>query len=189
MCFIGVSWGGDACMVDSKDDKVIRIRPARFYDQFTGKRSSPGSCMPAARASIPATRLPPPHLPLLQEAHLLPARIRYPMKRVDFDPSGAPGSTGPGGRYIQNRGTSKYVRISWDEALDIVTSEMNRMKDTYGPTAILYQSDQHGENKTVHGPHGCGRRAARSARWLHPPGPQRRLLGRLVLGRQARLGM
>ena len=80
------------------------------------------------------------------------------MKRVDFDPSGAPGSTGPGGRNIQNRGVSKYVRISWDEALDIVTGEMNRIKETYGPTAILYQNDQHGENKTVHGPHGCGRK-------------------------------
>ena len=80
------------------------------------------------------------------------------MKRVDFDPSGAPGSTGPGGRNIQNRGVSKYVRISWDEALDIVTGEMNRMKETYGATAILYQNDQHGENKTVHGPHGCGRK-------------------------------
>ena len=80
------------------------------------------------------------------------------MKRVDFDPTGAPGSTGPGGRNIQNRGVSKYVRISWDEALDIVTGEMKRMKETYGPTAILYQNDQHGENKTVHGPHGCGRK-------------------------------
>src|SRR4030042_461671 len=59
-----------------------------------------------------------------------PARIRFPMKRVDFDPSGVPGSTGPGGRNIQNRGTSKYVRITWDEALDIITSEMNRIKET-----------------------------------------------------------
>ncbi len=90
-----------------------------------------------------------------------PARIRFPMKRVDFDPNGAPGSEGPGGRNIRNRGVSRYVRISWDEALDIVTAEMLRMKDTYGPTAILYQSDQHGENKVVHGPHGCGRKLLR----------------------------
>ena len=56
---------------------------------------------------------------------------------------------------------SKYVRISWDEALDIVTGEMLRVKETYGPTAILYQNDQHGENKMVHGPHGCGRKLLR----------------------------
>ena len=111
------------------------------------------------------------------------------MKRVDFDPNGAPGSTGPGGRNIQNRGVCKFVRISWDEALDIVTAEMQRMRDTYGPTAILYQNDQHGENKTVHGPHGCGRKLLRPVRRLHPPGAQRRQLGRLVLGRQARVGL
>ena len=47
------------------------------------------------------------------------------------------------------------MRISWDEALDIIASEMLRIKKTYGPTAILYQWDQHGENKVVHGPHGA----------------------------------
>ena len=73
-----------------------------------------------------------------------PARLRYPMRRVDFDPKGE--------RNTQNRGKSKYVRISWDEALDIITGEMQRIKETYGPTAILYECDQHGENKTVHGP-------------------------------------
>ena len=82
-----------------------------------------------------------------------PARIRYPMKRVDFDRNGE--------RNPQTRGTSKYVRISWDEALDIICGEILRIKDGYGPTAILYQNDQHGENKIVHGPHGCGRKLLR----------------------------
>ncbi len=41
MCFIGVSWGGNACMVDVKDGKVIRIRPARFYDQYTKEEVKP----------------------------------------------------------------------------------------------------------------------------------------------------
>ena len=38
---------------------------------------------------------------------------------------------------------------------------MLRVKEKYGPTAILYQNDQHGENKCVHGPHGCGRKLLR----------------------------
>ena len=37
-----------------------------------------------------------------------PNRIKYPLKRVDWDPKGE--------RNPQNRGKSKYVRISWDEA-------------------------------------------------------------------------
>ena len=36
-------------------------------------------------------------------------------------------------RNTQNRGKSGYVRISWDEALDIVAGEIKRIKDTYGP--------------------------------------------------------
>ena len=103
------------------------------------------------------------------------------MKRVDFDPNGE--------RNPQNRGKSKYVRISWDEALDIIASEMKRIKEKYGPTAILYQCDQHGENKIVQACHGAGRKLLRAVGRLHPADPPARQLGRLVLGQQARLGL
>jgi len=75
------------------------------------------------------------------------------MMRVDFDPNGE--------RNPQNRGVSKYKRISWGQALDIIVNEMNRVKKKYGPTAILYQSDQHGENKVVQACHGAGRKLLR----------------------------
>ena len=159
MCFIGISWGGNACMVDVKDDKVVRIRPARFYDRYTREEVKPWVMHARGKTFDPGDKtLPPPFSIAYKKRVYSPARIRFPMKRVDFDPAGAPGSTGPGGRNIQNRGVSKYERISWDEALDIITGEMHRIKETYGATAILYQNDQHGENKTVHGPHGCGRK-------------------------------
>ena len=61
-------------------------------------------------------------------------RILYPMKRVDFDPKGE--------RNPQNRGKSGYVRISWDEALDIVSSEIKRLIDTYGGSAITGMTSQ-----------------------------------------------
>lgn len=56
-------------------------------------------------------------------------RILYPMKRIDWDPQGE--------RNPQNRGKSEFERISWDEAMDILASECLRIKDEYGPEAII----------------------------------------------------
>ncbi len=62
-------------------------------------------------------------------------RIKYPMKRVDFDPAGD--------RNPQNRGKSPYERISWDEALDLVSGEIKRVKDTYGGSALTGMTSSH----------------------------------------------
>lgn len=60
-------------------------------------------------------------------------RIKYPMKRVDFDPNG--------NRNPQNRGVTGYVRISWDEATALVASELKRAKQLYGNAAIFTMRD------------------------------------------------
>jgi len=48
-----------------------------------------------------------------------PDRILYPLRRVG------------------ERGEGKFERISWDEALDTVASNIKRVRDTYGPGAIV----------------------------------------------------
>jgi len=48
-----------------------------------------------------------------------PDRLRYPMRRV-----------GP-------RGSGAWERVSWDEALDEVAAQMLRIREVYGPAAIL----------------------------------------------------
>ena len=58
-----------------------------------------------------------------------PDRIGYPMKRINWDPSG--------NRNAQNRGKSQYVRMTMTEALDTVASELTRVKDTYGPDSVF----------------------------------------------------
>ena len=63
------------------------------------------------------------------------SRILHPLKRVDFNPEGD--------RNPEKRGKSGYEEISWDEALDILTSEIKRINRTYGPGAILTTPSSH----------------------------------------------
>ncbi len=62
-------------------------------------------------------------------------RLLTPLKRVDFDPNGK--------RNPQNRGVSGYEPISWDEALDITSKEIARVKQEYGPSAIAVTGSSH----------------------------------------------
>jgi len=57
-----------------------------------------------------------------------PDRPRYPMKRVGYVPGGKSD--------ISNRGKGEFVRISWEEAYSIITSEMQRIKAKYGNSGI-----------------------------------------------------
>jgi anaerobic dimethyl sulfoxide reductase subunit A len=55
-------------------------------------------------------------------------RLKYPMKRKHWE---------PGGGRKDLRGKDEWVRISWDEALDILAGELKRVKETYGNPSIL----------------------------------------------------
>jgi anaerobic dimethyl sulfoxide reductase subunit A len=55
-------------------------------------------------------------------------RLKYPMKRKNWE---------PGGGNKELRGKDEWVRISWDEALNIVASEIRRIKEKYGNSAIF----------------------------------------------------
>ena len=146
--------GSNASMVDVKDGKIIRIRPMHYDWKYEPKDMNPWKMESRGKTFEPSMKtLLPPYSIAYKNRVYSPARILYPMMRVDFDPNGD--------RNPQNRGISKYKRISWDQALDIITSEMKRIKKKYGPTALLYESDQHGENKVVQACHGAGRRLLR----------------------------
>lgn len=54
-------------------------------------------------------------------------RLKYPMKRKGWAPGG-------GDRSL--RGRDRWVRISWDEALDIVASETKRIREKYGNESV-----------------------------------------------------
>jgi anaerobic dimethyl sulfoxide reductase subunit A len=56
---------------------------------------------------------------MIQYRVYAPDRLKFPLRRVG------------------QRGDSKFVRVSWEEALDEVAKQLIRIRDTYGPAAIL----------------------------------------------------
>ena len=108
---------GGPVFVHVKDGRIVRVRPIRLDEsdpeawtiEVNGKKFSP----PRKTTLSPYT---------LAERNRVYSedRVAYPRKRVDFDPNGD--------RHPENRGKSPYVRISWDEALDIVSKEIKRVQ-------------------------------------------------------------
>ena len=151
----GLTWCGHAqgsgtAEIDVQNGKIIRIRPLHYDAQFKPEDFNPGnSWRIEARGKVfepqMKTLLSPLSLGYKKRIYS-PNRIKYPLKRVDWDPNGE--------RNPQNRGKSKYKRISWDEATDIIAGEIRRIHKNYGPYAILTQGGGHGETKCVHSAHG-----------------------------------
>ena len=123
---------GGPTFVYVKDGKVVRMTPIDFDSddapgwtiEARGKRFTP------RRQSVVN-----PHALCKKSQLYSEKRLLHPMKRVDFDPDGE--------RNVQNRGKSGYVRISWDEALDLVAKEISRQKRKYGPGAIAIYNGSH----------------------------------------------
>ncbi len=115
-----------------KDGKIIRSNMIEFNDEdpeawtidARGKKFSP-----RRRSNVA------PHAITGRSAVYSKDRVLYPMKRVDFDPNGE--------RNPQNRGKSGYERISWDEALEIVGTEIKRQKTVHGPGSIVLTHPSH----------------------------------------------
>lgn len=67
------------------------------------------------------------------------ARIRYPMVRRDFLAKREKSDR-------TQRGTGDFVRVSWDDAMQLVTDEMERVKSTYGNESLYTAKSSWGTN-------------------------------------------
>jgi trimethylamine-N-oxide reductase (cytochrome c) len=145
---MGAGGGGGPCAVDVKDGKIVRIRPLHYDWKYTREHLNPWKIQRNGKTLEPIMKsLPSPFSLAYSKRAYSPNRIKYPLKRVDWDPDGE--------RNPENRGKSKYRRISWDEAAGLIAGEIKRVHREYGKYAILAQVDGHGECKTVHAVHGC----------------------------------
>ncbi len=115
-----------------KDGKIVRLTPIEFTEE-----DAPSWTIKAKGKTFTPPRIASiaPHTMCQRSTVYSPDRLLYPMKRVDFDPKGE--------RNCQNRGISGYERISWDEALDIVSSEIKRVKRDFGQGAIMANHGSH----------------------------------------------
>jgi trimethylamine-N-oxide reductase (cytochrome c) len=123
---------GGPLFVYVKDGKIVRTTPIVFGDDD----APPFSIKARGKTFTPPRKTSlAPHGMNWKAMVYAPNRLLTPLKRVDFDPNGE--------RNIQNRGVSGYEPISWDEAFDIVTSEIQRMKRDYGQGAIAQSNGSH----------------------------------------------
>jgi trimethylamine-N-oxide reductase (cytochrome c) len=123
---------GGPLYVYVKDGKIVRTTIIEFDDDDP----QPWTIEARGRKFTPRRKAyVAPHSLAMKSAVYSDTRMLYPMKRVDFDPKGE--------RNPQNRGKSGYERISWDEALDIVSSEILRQKQVHGPGAIALAHPSH----------------------------------------------
>ena len=58
-----------------------------------------------------------------------PSRIRYPMARLDWLKNRENSDR-------KQRGDNRFVRLTWDEALDLFHEELERIQTTYGPSGL-----------------------------------------------------
>jgi len=146
---LGFGPNANSSVVDVKNGRIIRVRPLHFDWKYDEKSFNPWKMEAHGKSFEPGMKALPGTYSLAYKKRVYsPNRVLYPLKRADWDPDGE--------RNPQNRGKSKYVRISWGEALDLIAKEMKRLIKEHGPYTILAQMDGHGEMKNVHSSHGCG---------------------------------
>jgi anaerobic selenocysteine-containing dehydrogenase len=133
--------------VDVKNGKIVRRRPWHSAE-LTGIK--PFTCTFKGKTFTAPNRSPlTPYAIAYRKRVYSPNRILYPLKRVDWEPGGDPAKIN-----AQNRGKSMYKKISWDEATNIIASEITRLCTKYGPSAITSMGSPHGEKGMVHKDHG-----------------------------------
>jgi molybdopterin guanine dinucleotide-containing S/N-oxide reductase-like protein len=124
---------GGPVLVHVNDGKIVRIRPLVFHKSDAASwtiRAQGNQFTPPRKAALS------PFTVAERNRIYSDNRIKYPLIRSDFD------SSKPN-RHTGNRGKSPYRQISWNEALGIVASEIQRIQKTYGPEAITGTRSSH----------------------------------------------
>ena len=82
-----------------------------------------------------------------------PSRIKYPMVRAGYLKDGPKSDR-------SKRGADEYVRVTWDQALDLVAEEMKRVAEDHGPSSLFVGSYGWQSPGKLHSAVTCLRRMA-----------------------------
>lgn len=129
--FVQCTVGGPV-RVYVNDGVITRIRPLVFDDK---EDAASWTIDAHGRKFTPPRKTSLQTFAVAERQRVYENRIHYPMRRKHFDPNGE--------RHPELRGRDEYVRISWDEALGIVASEITRIQGTYGKAAITAMTSSH----------------------------------------------
>jgi anaerobic dimethyl sulfoxide reductase subunit A len=105
--------------VHVRDGKVVRVEPDDRYNTGVGREDEVLSDRELIKTHL--QRRPCTKGLVFYRYIYHPDRILYPLKR-------APGA---------KRGEGKFVRISWDEALDTIADRMKRAREEHGPYSVI----------------------------------------------------
>jgi molybdopterin guanine dinucleotide-containing S/N-oxide reductase-like protein len=136
---------GGPVLVYIRDGKIVRIRPLVYNETDAPSwtiKAGGETFTPLRKACVS------PYTSVEKSRIYSDIRLKYPLIREDFDTKG--------NRNTQNRGKSGYKRISWDAALDIVSEEMKRIREAYGPEAVMSRASSH---------HNWGNLGYRTSTW------------------------
>ena len=81
-----------------------------------------------------------------------PARVRYPMVRLDWLKKREKSDT-------TQRGDNRFVRVSWEQALDFLYEELERVQKTHGPSGLYAGHTGWKANGNLHNCIGAMQRA------------------------------
>jgi len=142
---MGFTLGCQACVIDVKNGKIVRIRPLHYDWQYKPEEFNADAAKIEVNGKVfkvPLKALISYFAQSYKTRIYSPNRVKYPLKRVDWSPEDPK---------AENRGKSGFVRITWDEAIKIMVEQIKRITEKYGPSAILIDSEGHCQTKNFHG--------------------------------------
>ena len=139
--------GSNAAAVDVKDGKIVRIRPLHFDSKYKSEDMNPWKIKARGKTFEPGCKtLLPPFTLAYKKRVYSPNRIKYPLKRVDWDPNPP-----------ETLKTEEKASLKEYPGMRPPKSSQVEIKEDKGRIRTLrraFFTAPHGETKALHYAHG-----------------------------------